>query len=153
MDIQPIISMSKVTQYIAKYAAKAEPRSEQYDELLGNIIDKEVAEEGGKKAIHKLLIRTISERDISAQECCHHLMGFPLYHSSRQFVTLNVLGEHWERWSPSTEDERDVDELIKVLLFENTARVPRSMKSLPCLKCVLHITRKAEDGFDVGSRL
>ena len=49
MDIQPIISMSKVTQYIAKYAAKAEPRSEQYDELLGNIIDKEVAEEGGKK--------------------------------------------------------------------------------------------------------
>ena len=44
-------------------------------------------------------------------------MGFPLYHSSRQFVTLNVLGEHWERWSPSTEDERDVDELISESSF------------------------------------
>jgi len=38
----------------------------------------------------KLLIHSIGERDYSAQETCHLLQSFPLYHSSRTYVTINT---------------------------------------------------------------
>ena len=112
MDIQPIMSMHAVIGYIAKYAAKSEPRSNAYDELLRKIIDNEMSpNDCGRKAVQKLLIQTVSERDVSAQECCHLSLGFSLYHSSRDFVRLSVLGHNWNRWAPNhdrvEEDEED----------------------------------------------
>ncbi|CAG8560438.1 2322_t:CDS:2 [Rhizophagus irregularis] len=35
-------------------------------------------------------IHSVSERDISAQETDNLLLGIPLYHSSRTFITLNL---------------------------------------------------------------
>jgi hypothetical protein len=93
-----------VVQYIAKYAAKSEPRSEFYKDLLQNILHQQLPPEGdGRLAVQKLIIQAISERDISAQECCHLLMSLPLFHSSRKFVVLWVGSISWERWMPNTE--------------------------------------------------
>src|SRR5205085_1455743 len=44
----------------------------------------------GIKAFQKLLIHTVGERDFSSQETCHLLLQLPLYHSSRNFVSLNL---------------------------------------------------------------
>ena len=42
-----------------------------------------------------MLISTISERDYSAQETAHLLMGWPLFVASRKFVTLPLYSEQW----------------------------------------------------------
>ena len=51
-----------------------------------------------------MLLHTVGERDISAQETCHLLLGFPLYHSNRQFVSLN-LNKETSRWLCGTGNE------------------------------------------------
>jgi len=43
-----------------------------------------------KQLSQKLLIHSVGERDYSAQETCHLLQSFPLYHSSRTYVTINT---------------------------------------------------------------
>ncbi|CAB4435574.1 unnamed protein product [Rhizophagus irregularis] len=48
-------------------------------------------------SFQRLLLHTVSERDYSAQETCHLLLGLPLYHSSRPFVILNLNNES-HRW-------------------------------------------------------
>ncbi|PKK71909.1 hypothetical protein RhiirC2_777839 [Rhizophagus irregularis] len=40
--------------------------------------------------IQKLLLNSIAEIDILAQETCHLLLGIPLYYSSQQNVSLNL---------------------------------------------------------------
>ncbi|RHZ57019.1 hypothetical protein Glove_395g64 [Diversispora epigaea] len=40
--------------------------------------------------IQKLLLHSVSECDISAQETTHLFLGIPLYHSSQSFVSLNL---------------------------------------------------------------
>ena len=112
IDIQPITSKHVVVQYIAKYAAKSEPRSEFYKDLLQNILQQQLQPEAdGRIAVQKLIIQAISERDISAQECCHLLMSLPLFHSSRTFVVLWFGTKSWDRWLPNTERyDEDLEE-------------------------------------------
>jgi hypothetical protein len=51
------------------------------------------------------LLHSVAECDISAQETCHLLLGIPLYHSSRTFVSLNLNKEapRWIRGTGETE--------------------------------------------------
>ena len=121
-----------VVQYIAKYAAKSEPRSEFYKDLLQNILQEQLQPEAdGRIAVQKLIIQAISERDISAQECCHLLMSLPLFHSSRTFVVLWVGTKSWDRWVPNTErcdedleeaDDEEPDNQHSLLVVSYTKR-------------------------------
>ncbi|CAB4433998.1 unnamed protein product [Rhizophagus irregularis] len=56
------------------------------------------------KAFQKLLIRTVKERDFSVQETCHHLQ-LPLYHSSRNFVSLKLNKEANRQLRDSNEND------------------------------------------------
>ena len=42
------------------------------------------------RAYRKLLIETVIERDIGAQETCHMLLELPLVECRKKFVNLNV---------------------------------------------------------------
>lgn len=96
MDIQPVLSKSHVMNYVEKYAAKGKPISARYDEVLRTILQREVAENDlEKKAVRKLLVSSVGERDYSAQEVCHILIGWDLYHCSRQFVSVTVRKHEW----------------------------------------------------------
>ncbi len=64
-------------------------------------MNKSNPEENSLASIQKLLLASVSERDISAQETCHLLLSIPLYHSSRQYVSLN-LNEEAIRWIRGT---------------------------------------------------
>lgn len=57
-------------------------------------VEKEVP---SKSVIMKLLLSTIGERDYSAQEVSHVLMGLPLYKCSRSFVKINIHDENWKK--------------------------------------------------------
>src|SRR2546421_18485 len=97
VDLKPILSIDAALRYIAKYASKSEPQSKAFKEIFNQILNKSNHDEHSLTPIQKLLLSSVSERDISAQETCHILLGIPLYHSSRAFVSLNVMEES-ARW-------------------------------------------------------
>lgn len=96
MDIQPVVSIQDVMNYIAKYAAKGEQQSANYEDILHHIVSTECnAGDEVKKAVRKLFVKSVAERDYSAQEIFHILMSYPLYHSSRDFVSITVREDDW----------------------------------------------------------
>ena len=50
------------------------------------------------KAVQKLLISSVGERDYSAQETCHLLLQLPMFKASRDFIVLSL------DWSRAVED-------------------------------------------------
>lgn len=106
VDLKPILSIHAALQYVSKYASKAEPRSEAFSNILGNILKESSEDEGITTPVQKLLLHSVAERDISAQETCHLLLSLPLYHSSRQFVYLN-LNKESPRWIRGTGENEE----------------------------------------------
>jgi hypothetical protein len=116
VDLKPVLSIHAALQYISKYASKAEPRSESFTEIFNQILNNSNPNDLSLALIQKLLLNSVSERDISAQETCHLLLGLLLYHSSRTFVFLN-LNEISPRWICGTGSGSNGKEL-----FINDAR-------------------------------
>ena len=90
VDLKPILSTHAALQYISKYASKAEPQSEAFSDVLNQILNESKPEDQILAPVQRLLLSSVAEHDISAQETCHILLGLPLYHSSQQFVFLNL---------------------------------------------------------------
>ncbi|CAB4420704.1 unnamed protein product [Rhizophagus irregularis] len=111
VDLKPILSIHAALQYVAKYASKAEPRSSAFSDVLNRILSESQPEDALLTPAQKLLLHSIAERDISAQETCHILLGLPLYHSSRQFVFLNLNKEapRWIRGTGESEESYSVN--------------------------------------------
>ncbi|KAK3932929.1 ATP-dependent DNA helicase [Frankliniella fusca] len=130
IDYTAIVSDEILSRYIAKYAAKCEVKSNSYDDLLKNILSNNQSDdENCKKIIRKLLISTCAERDYSAQEVMFILMGFPLYHSSRQFVILNLKDSVWESiLSCQSENNRKV-------FIQHYIDRPQYLEQISLLEC------------------
>jgi len=94
-------------QYISKYASKAKSQSVAFSEILNWILGNSKPDDQILTPVQKLLLHSVAERDISAQETCHILLGIPLYHSSRVFVSLN-LNKEALRWFRSTGESGEV---------------------------------------------
>jgi len=92
VDMQYCVSKRKVIEYITKYATKCEPRSETMKEVYTNIVRHLNDNSTALHLIQKLLISTVGERDISAQETCHLLLQLPLVKSTRDYVVLSLDG-------------------------------------------------------------
>src|SRR4051794_31598632 len=90
VDLKPVLSIHAALQYVLKYANKAEPQSAAFSEILNQILSESIPDDPILISVQKLLLHSIAECDISAQETCHLLLGIPLYHSSRAFVFLNL---------------------------------------------------------------
>ena len=75
VDIKFVVSRRKVIEYCAKYATKSEPRSQSLKDIFAAIVrglnDDSTS---SLRAVQKLLINSIGERDYSAQETCHLLL-------------------------------------------------------------------------------
>src|SRR5581483_198838 len=113
VDIKPVLSIHAALQYISKYASKVEPKSMAFTEIFNQILNKSNPEENPLTLIQKLLLTSISERDISAQETCHLLLSIPLYHSNRQYVSLN-LSKETIRWIQDIGSNRNDEEHAKI---------------------------------------
>jgi ATP-dependent DNA helicase PIF1 len=90
MDISPCTSMIAVIEYIVKYAAKYEKKSESYKDLAGKLIPFVNENQPFQSLVTKLMNKLVGERDYSAQEVCHMLLDLPLYHSSREVITVDL---------------------------------------------------------------
>ena len=92
VDMQYIVSRRKVIEYCTKYVTKGEPRSQSLKDTFTNIVRSLRDGNRSLKAVQKLLISSVGERDFSAQETCHLLLQLPMFKASREFVVLSLDG-------------------------------------------------------------
>jgi ATP-dependent DNA helicase PIF1 len=89
-DISPCTSMTAVIEYVVKYAAKYEKKSTSYMQMATNILPYVNENQPFQSLVTKLMNKLVGERDYSAQEVCHMLLDLPLYHSSRDVITVDL---------------------------------------------------------------
>lgn len=123
VDLKPVLCIHAALQYISKYASKAEPSSNAFTDIFNQILNNSKSDDSSLTSIQKLLLSSVAERDISAQETCHLLLGISLYHSSRPFVTLN-LNEQAPRWIRGTGSSDNNKEFNSINDAERTAQSP-----------------------------
>jgi len=151
VDLKPVLTIHAALQYISKYASKAEPRSMAFTDIFNQILNVSDPNDPSLTSIQKLLLSSVAERDISAQETCHLLLSIPLYHSSRPFVSLN-LSEEAARWIRGTGRREDGEDFTTI---EDAGRTtnsplkkywdrPNELEEFSLFK--LHLTHKYVNG-------
>lgn len=73
---------------MTKYAAKGEPKSQPVQSLYKSCVECLSDTSNAKKFLKSAMIRSVAERDFSAQETCHMLLSLPLFSCSYNFVTV-----------------------------------------------------------------
>ena len=88
VDMQYIISRKKVIEYCTKYVTKSEPHSQSLRAVYTTIVRSLREGNHSLKAVQKILINSVGERDYSAQETCHLLLQLSLVKASRGSLLL-----------------------------------------------------------------
>jgi hypothetical protein len=94
IDFWPVINREAVIAYVAQYASKADSQSSSYQEILQTAISRLEDTDAGGITYQKMLSTFAAERDISAQETCHILMGCRLVCTSRPAVCSLCVDPH-----------------------------------------------------------
>ena len=92
VDMQYIVSRHRVIDYCTKYVTKSEPRSETLKDTFTRIVRGLKDGNQSLKAVQKLLIHSVGNRDYSAQETCHILLQLLMFKASRDFIVLSLDG-------------------------------------------------------------
>ncbi|CAB4032530.1 ATP-dependent DNA helicase PIF1 [Paramuricea clavata] len=100
VDLQVIVDEKACARYMAKYAAKGEPRSKSAS--LQN--DDQVS-----SAFKKAMIQVAGDRDMAAQETAHMLLSLPLVGCTFSFVTISLDNSR----KVNIDAENEGDELLK----------------------------------------
>ena len=88
-DVQPSTDVHAVLSYIAKYVSKPEKKSVSYAELQAQILPYTSDRAPLLSFTSKMLNKLISERDWSAQEVSHILLGLQVQDASRIAISLD----------------------------------------------------------------
>ena len=75
-----------------KYAAKGEPRSNTFKNAFGQVVRNLKTNTDPLKVMKKIMIKTLGERDFSAQETMHLLLSLKLHSSCFQVLPINLDG-------------------------------------------------------------
>ena len=92
VDMHYIVSRRRVIDYCTKYVTKSEPWSETLKDTFTRIVSRLKEGNQSLKAVQKLLIHSVGDRDYSAQETCHILLQLPMFKASRDFIVLSLDG-------------------------------------------------------------
>jgi ATP-dependent DNA helicase PIF1 len=93
-DIQPPTTLHALLDYVGKYVSKPEKSSVSYVELQKQILPYTNHRSPLLSFASKLLNKLIAERDWSAQEVSHILLGLTVQESSRMVVSLDCRPEN-----------------------------------------------------------
>ena len=91
-DIQVIIDHYACVEYLAKYAAKGEPGSPILKQAFSAVVQNANSTSDPHKAIKKLAMKTLGERDYAAQETMHHLISLKLHSSPFTVIPVSLNG-------------------------------------------------------------
>ncbi|KAG6235057.1 hypothetical protein E4U23_000850, partial [Claviceps purpurea] len=97
-DISPCTSGVAVVNYIVKYVSKAEKKTDTFNDVAVRILARTREDKGIACFVNKFMNAMVAERDISAQEVMHILLGLPLSHSSRSIYSVDCRtpDQHWK---------------------------------------------------------
>ena len=107
-DIQIIIDHYACVEYLTKYAAKCEPKSPLLNQLFNSVIQCAGDSSDPQKAIKKIAMKTLGERDYAAQETMHHLLSLKLHSSTFKVIPVSLTGSR--RVKIMKHDEQDGDD-------------------------------------------
>ena len=105
-DIQVVVDYHACVEYLAKYASKGEPRSPVMKLAFNSIVRNCNNNSNPTKVIKKVIMKSLGQRDFSAQETMHHLMSLKLVSSSFNVVPISLNGSR--RIKPKILDGDDV---------------------------------------------
>ncbi|EED14664.1 conserved hypothetical protein [Talaromyces stipitatus ATCC 10500] len=116
IDIAPCTGTEALLEYIAKYATKAEKKTESYSDLMKSFLPRLNEKNPFLSAVSKMMNHLIGERDWSAQEVLHLLLDLPLQASSRITITMDCRPETEQPANfANTEDADDRETLRRSL--------------------------------------
>jgi hypothetical protein len=117
MDLQPVLDRTAAIKYVSKYASKPEVASDSYHQALGAFCTHLPRHLPAERAAQSLFAKMAADRDISAQEAVHLLLGEKLVGCSRSFVNLNADDDVARAFTDTVElDDEDV--AFKTTFFE-----------------------------------
>ena len=93
VDVQIIIDVLACARYMAKFAAKGEPRSQAVSSIFKACVGGLRDNSDSRSALRCAMIRAVGERDFSAQETAHTLLSLPLVSCTFNFATLSLTGD------------------------------------------------------------
>ena len=91
-DIQVVIDYHACVEYLTKYASKGEPRSSVLKTAFNSIVRNCSNATSPTKVIKKVIMKSLGQRDFSAQETMHHLLSLKLVSSSFNVVSISLNG-------------------------------------------------------------
>ena len=91
-DIQVVIDHYACVQYLTKYAAKGEPRTPLLKSAFNTIVSNTPNNSNPNRAIKKVIMKTLGERDFSALEVMHHLLSLKFHSSSFNVIPVSLNG-------------------------------------------------------------
>lgn len=107
-DISPCTSVQAVIDYAGKYCSKGEVASTTYAQISKAILPHVSDRNPMLSFVSKMMNKLVGERDYSAQEICHQLLGLPLQEDSR--VVRSVDCRHPDVHVRHIDVEGDVEE-------------------------------------------
>ncbi len=103
-DIQVVIDHYACVEYLTKYVAKGEPRSPMLKQAFNSIVQNVDNSTDPRRAIKKVVMKSLGERDYAAQETMHHLLSLKLHSSSFKVMPVSLNGSRRVRDTESIED-------------------------------------------------
>lgn len=91
-DIQVVIDHYACVEYLTKYAAKSEPKSLLVKEAFSSVMQNVDANTDPQKAMRKIIMKTLGDREYAAQETMHHLFSLKLHSSSFTVIPVSLTG-------------------------------------------------------------
>jgi len=113
-DIQVVIDYHAYVEYLAKYAAKTESRSHLLKQAFSNIVHNSQIKANAASIIKKTVMKTLGQRDFSAQEAMHHLLFLNLVSSSFNVIPINLNGSRRLNVTKKPDDRAATDSLLDV---------------------------------------
>ena len=93
-DIQVVIDHYACVKYLTKYAARGEPRSHMLKQAFKSIVQNVDSNTDPCRAIKKVVMKSLGERDYAAQKTMHHLLSLKRHSSSFKVMPVSLNGSH-----------------------------------------------------------
>ena len=91
-DIQVVIDQYACIEYLSKYAAKGEPKLPMLTETFDIVMKNTDNNSDAQKTMKKIAMRTLGQRDFSAQETMHLLFSLKLYSTTFNVLPVSLYG-------------------------------------------------------------
>jgi len=142
VDFQPVLGLAKVLSYLSKYVTKAETFSTSFKETVAHLADGLDVSSSGAMIVNRLMLAAVVERDISAQETAHLLLGLPLREASRIWKTVNAYPAQAHFVDLSDEQVGEDDTLLRGSFWEEYQARPPPLEEVCAIEFARDWVRK-----------